>query len=136
MTGDSLPIVKRMLGFFYTVDYDEVVAAEVEDEPPPATLPTMSPLQLHARVFALADKYDVAHFSVFAHAKYCARLRDFWDPVESLRSVPDVYETTPSSIRPHRDEAARCARIRSEKTLERDDVERFYEDVGATAGGL
>ncbi|KAL4863269.1 hypothetical protein BDV12DRAFT_206664 [Aspergillus spectabilis] len=38
----------------------------------------MSALQLHARVFALADKYDVKDFNV----------------VEFLESIPDVYHLT------------------------------------------
>lgn len=82
MIGDSLPIAKKMLEFFYMSYHNEVIKAELQDEPLPMTLPTILSLHLYARIFTLADKYNATQLSALAHAKYRSRLHNFWDPEE------------------------------------------------------
>ena len=78
-----------MVHFFYNLDYD--------GHPPDGT--DMSPLQLHARMFALADHYDVLSLSTITVEKYSSRSAVSCMPIEFLASVQDIYETTPVRIR-------------------------------------
>ncbi|KAH8698535.1 hypothetical protein BGW36DRAFT_293635, partial [Talaromyces proteolyticus] len=105
MKDESEIIVGKMIDFFYKADYDETSGDSKND---------MSALQLHARVFALADKYRVNDLKTLSASKYEANLRDF-KPAEFLGSIPDVYNLTPEAVRTLRDIAKRTAR---EKLLE------------------
>jgi hypothetical protein len=58
----------------------------------------MSPLQLHARMFGLADEYDIPGLLPMAARKYLVRCVDFWEPLEFLTSIPDVYDAAPARV--------------------------------------
>ncbi|KAK6810547.1 hypothetical protein RU639_013718 [Aspergillus parasiticus] len=85
MIGDSKLIVEKALEYFYVGDY---TGLSQDDD---SACPEMSALQLHARVFALADKYDVQSLCDLSVEKYSSKLQDHFDVVEFLYSVPDVY---------------------------------------------
>lgn len=55
MEGDHLLIVKQIVDIFYTADYDEDIAEGLEQHFTQSTSLTVSPLQLRAGVFVLAD---------------------------------------------------------------------------------
>jgi hypothetical protein len=78
----------RLVQFLYNMDYDEVMPLDAD----------LSVLQLHARMFALADKYEISDLLSVAANKYSARCLTAWEPSEFLSSIPDVYDGTPPSI--------------------------------------
>ena len=85
----------KMVDFFYNMSYDDDIPEETEQE----TVPCISPLQLHARMFALGDRYDIAGLREAAVKKYSSRCATAWMPLEFLESISDLYERTPASIR-------------------------------------
>jgi hypothetical protein len=59
------------------MDYDEASAESANG----------STLQLHAQMFALADKYDIPELLSRAKGKYWKRCIEAWDSFEFLLSV-------------------------------------------------
>ena len=47
--------LKKMVNFFYSMSYDDDIPEVTERE----TVSRISLLQLHARMFALGDRYDI-----------------------------------------------------------------------------
>ena len=47
--------LKKMVRFFYSMSYDDDIPEATEQDTPPH----ISLLQLHARMFALGDRYDI-----------------------------------------------------------------------------
>ncbi|OAL42720.1 hypothetical protein IQ07DRAFT_525665, partial [Pyrenochaeta sp. DS3sAY3a] len=92
--------LENLVEFFYSMDHDEVM--------PEGT--NVSPLQLHAQMFALADRYDISELLSVAAKKYCERCTNSWEPIEFLDSIEDVYELTPASMDSLR--KAACVTIR------------------------
>jgi hypothetical protein len=73
-------------------------------------------LLLHARVFALADKYAVPELADLARRKFSSLLFDSTlDAVGFLGSIKEVYKSTPDSNRGLRDIAALYARVNLSK---------------------
>jgi hypothetical protein len=81
-------LLEKLVQFFYTLDYSDVVPVDTE----------MSPLQLHAKMFKLADEYDIPGLLPVAARKYFARCADSWEPSEFLTSIPDVYDAAPARV--------------------------------------
>lgn len=105
-------MVRRMVEFFYTGDYegcDRPDQALGEEKPEgndgSSEEDGLTPLCLHARMFALADMYQVDRLQSLTVSRYGkevdrgAKMRDL------LNSITDVYQLTPSSVRALRDKA-------------------------------
>lgn len=110
--------LKKMVRFFYDMDYDDNLPEETD----------MSLLQLHARMFALADVYDIPGLRAIAQEKYSSRCA-VWRPREFLESIHDVYERTPTTIRQLRDAACIAIRKNLPKMLEDEGIAGFYEEI-------
>jgi hypothetical protein len=80
--------LKKMIDFLYSTDYDED-SLEVANT---------SVLQLHAQIFLLAGRYNIPGLLSIAVKKFRARCVDFWDALELLQSMRDVYKLTPPSM--------------------------------------
>jgi hypothetical protein len=106
-----------MVHFFYNLDYDDDLPDGMD----------MSPLQLHTRMFALADQYDIPSLSTIAVEKYSSRCAASWMPMEFLASVQDIYETTPVCIRELRDMACTIIRKHLPEMLDNKEVAEIYE---------
>ena len=115
--------LKKMVQFFYNTSYNDDIPEVTEGE----TESLISLLQLHARMFALSDRYDIPGLRDVAVKKYSSRCAG--EPLEFIESICDVYERTPSSNRPLRDAA--CIRMRKNlpKMLENEAVATAYEKV-------
>lgn len=122
MTDDPSPIVDKLLQYLYTGDYTSILGKNGENV-------DISALQLHARVFALADKYDVQGLCELVMAKYYSRLEDDFNAVEFLESIPDVYHLTPPEIGTQRTLAIHFARKFLEKTLHDTAYKKIYHDI-------
>ncbi|KAF4534675.1 Kelch domain-containing protein [Lasiodiplodia theobromae] len=100
MQEDCPIFVEKMVDFFYTNDYqlDPSDAENLDDSF------SASSLQIHARMFALADKYDIGELCTLASSKYSWELMDSNSLVEFFDSIHDVYSLTPPSKRDLRDQ--------------------------------
>lgn len=92
--------LERLVSFFYKMDYNEALAEGERG----------TPLQIHAQMFALADEYEIADMLLKAQLKYLARCERDWDPPELLSSIPDVFGSTPDSLKELRQIA--CVAVR------------------------
>lgn len=84
-----------MVNFFYSMDYDDDISEVTEQE----SGPRLSLLQLHARMVALGDRYDIPGLRDVAVKKYSSRCAVSCDPLELITSICDVYERTTASVR-------------------------------------
>ncbi|KAF5004684.1 hypothetical protein FDECE_8826 [Fusarium decemcellulare] len=87
LNDHSIVLVRRMVDYFYTGDYGEIISddggADTEEDIPP--------LSLHTAMLALADKYDIEELRLLAIKKYAAELRSDADSSDFIRSVTDIY---------------------------------------------
>jgi hypothetical protein len=81
-------LLEKLVQFFYSLDYSDVVP---EDS-------GLSPLQLHAKMFGLADEYDIPGLLPVAASKYSTGRLYSWEPLEFLTSIPDVYDAAPAQV--------------------------------------
>ncbi|PGG98953.1 hypothetical protein AJ79_08728 [Helicocarpus griseus UAMH5409] len=111
MNEDSLPLVKRMVDFLYRAEYKGTPA------------PSMSELQLHAKMFALADKYKIEGLRKLAIMKCLRRLHTLHDSngspaIEILESIGDIYQLS----------ALKCSvRVLVEQDI-RANIKKYLED--------
>jgi hypothetical protein len=111
--------LEKMVTFFYNTDYD--------DDLPDGT--ELSLLQLHTRMFALADQYEILNLSTIAAKKYCSRCAVSWTPTEFLASIRDVYGSTPSCVRNLRDSACMAIRKHLPQMLDDESIAKLYEET-------
>jgi hypothetical protein len=69
MVDMSFMELKKMVSCFYSMNYDDEIPEETGQE----TGPHISLLQLHARMFALGDRYDILGLRDVAVKKYSSR---------------------------------------------------------------
>ncbi len=117
--------LKKMVTFFYSMNYDDDIPEATEQETPLH----ISLLQLHARMFALGDRYDIPGLRDVAVKKYSSRCVIFLEPVEFLESIYDVYERTPTSIKQLRNAACTQMRKNSLEILDNKIAATVYEKV-------
>ena len=117
--------LNKMVQFFYSMSYDDDIPELTERE----TLSLISLLQLHARMFALGDRYDIPGLRDVAVKKYSSRCAVSWEPLEFIESLCDVYERTPSSIRHLRNAACILMRKKLSRMLDDKAVAAAYKKV-------
>jgi len=110
-------LVNSMLEFLYKADYNyEAENAEVH------------PLQFHAQMLSLADKYQIPALMHIAKEKYTHVLQDKPSLHDYLRSVPEVYVAQVSG-----DELRMAAVLFARKVLRegirQDDVRTVLREV-------
>lgn len=133
MTEESSTVVRKMLDYLYTGDYSERLEELPTDgsaEAPPLPL---SPLQLHAKVFALGDKYCVTDLCDASAAKYLKRIEDQFDPLEFLDSIPDVFYSPFNYDGALRELVLRFSRDNLEALRRNTNVRAKYDSVAAQA---
>jgi len=123
MNENPLFAVSKMADYFNNGDYNLAAIPVVEEQ-------DLSFLRIHARVFALADKYVVDVLQSLSVAKFSDRLRDS-EIFEFLESIPGVYTLTPGVVRGLRDEAIKHARINLPQYLGNASVRQAYEDIAS-----
>jgi ribosomal protein L40E len=117
-------IITALLQYLYIGDYTSILGKDGEKNDL-----NISTLQLHARVFALADKYAVQGLCDLVMAKYYSRLKDDFNTIEFLESIPDVYHSTPPEIDTLRVLAIHFARKHLEKSLQDRANKRIYDHI-------
>jgi hypothetical protein len=104
-----------MIEFFYTGDYIAVTSIEIEEEP-------FTILDLHAKVFALADKYDAQSMCERAVNRYKHRLKSC-EAQEFMTSIVTIYRDTFPTIRSLRNVAVQYTQAQLQR------MARQQEDV-------
>jgi hypothetical protein len=124
MPDDSLPIVQCMVEYIYTGNYDDVSGT-----PGFQCLGDPSPQCINARVFALADKYQMEGLQALSIGKYSHALEETRDVGLFFRTLPDVFALTPQNVGGLRDVAIQFARKHLARGLQEPRVKAMYDDL-------
>ncbi|KAL8835840.1 MAG: hypothetical protein Q9170_003163 [Blastenia crenularia] len=103
LSQESLPMVKRMMRYFYVLDYDD---QEYNDnnwaDPVAPTSPgVLSVFEINAQMYALADQFGVEGLKKVAASKFELRCKETMSSMHAshmnamLRSVEAIYTSTP-----------------------------------------
>lgn len=115
----SPAMVRRMVDYFYLDNYEdrnEQPEDPSEEKPNRSDDEELSALRIHARMFALADMYQVDGLQKLAVAKYGKAMNKNPRIEDILESIPDVYQLTPSSVRLLRSVAVLALRLQLERS--------------------
>ncbi|KAK4148497.1 hypothetical protein C8A00DRAFT_47652 [Chaetomidium leptoderma] len=116
----SPAMVRRMVDYFYTGDYkdrsESIPQDRSKEKPKCSDGERLTALCIHARMFALADMYQVDHLQSLAATKYGKALEEQPNTEELLNSISDVYQLTPASVRALRDKAVVAFRVQLGRT--------------------
>lgn len=131
--------VQRMVDYLYTGNYDKdkhYHEDECGEEPDndDESEDAAASLSVHARMFALADMYDLEGLQKLAAAKYGSVMATKASLQDLLASVPDVYQLTPSFVRDLRDRVVTAVRVKLGTKLgdneeETDSLMEAYDDI-------
>jgi len=143
LDGDDLETVRRMISYFYTLDYDNGItipsykdASTLEaiqsgsdsTEQPDSVLSSCS-----IREYAIAEKYDIKDLKAFARSRFSAWVKSNWNHPEFYSVVEEVYNSTPSNDRDIRDLVERTVKENITNVLHNDN---FREMLTAEMGEL
>lgn len=90
---------------------------------------------IHAKVYALADKYGIHDLKDVARAKFSEAASRDWDSSSFPRAIQTVYSSTPESNQGLRDIVVSTISQHKE-LLERTEVETLAKEINALAFGL
>ncbi|KAL8347969.1 hypothetical protein RB598_001345 [Gaeumannomyces tritici] len=111
----SPSMVRRMVEYFYTGDYtdcNETTKDPSKEKSEHSDEEGLTALCIHARMFALADIYQVDRLQSLAATKYGKALEKGSNIQDLFDSIPDVYQLTPYSVRALRDKAVLALRVK------------------------
>ena len=117
--------LKKMVNFFYSLSYNDNISEATDQETPSH----ISPLQLHARMFTLGDRFDIPGLRDVAVKKYSSRCAISLEPLEFIESIYDVYKRTPASAGQLRNAACILLRKNLLKMLDDEAFATIYEKV-------
>ena len=81
-------MLDKLVQFFYSMDYDDILPENAD----------VFLLKLHAKMFALADRFEIPDLLSVVANKYSFRCLTSWEPLEFLSSIQDVYDGRPPSV--------------------------------------
>ncbi|KAH6985582.1 BTB/POZ protein, partial [Ilyonectria destructans] len=125
LDSHSLPMVRRMVDFFYTGDYTD---EPKEENTGKDAIPVLS---VHAAMFALADKYNIEELTVLSAKKYSENVIKNPDISNFLLSISEVYNSTLTSSRGLRHRALAFARAKLPGFLALSDGKEEFDEVTA-----
>ena len=123
LTEDGLNLVSRMIDCLYRGTYNDFDATADGQS-------WKSASQLHAAMYALGDKYDMAVLKETALSKYKTHASNTGaqDLLGFLESIAIVYSSTPESERTLRDAATEKIKMNPTRFL-KDDVKAAFQKV-------
>lgn len=115
MSYDESSIVSKMIDFLYTLDYDDhpssfVLAKEGKQQVQDHASDQASSLPVNAKVYIIADKYELKVLKSVACSKYKRGLLDNWNTPFFPESACYVFENTMETDRLLRDVIVRVAK--------------------------
>lgn len=124
MPEDPLPVVQGMVDYLYTGSYDDKRSAASDE-----IIESTSAAKYNARMFALADKYQIDDLQTLSVRKYSNAIGERCVLNTFFESVPDVYLTTPDTARALRDAALSFARCHLGTSLQIPDIQMAFDKV-------
>lgn len=124
MPEDSLPIVQGMVEYLYTGSYDDKRAGASDE-----TLERTSAAKFNARMFALADKYQIDDLQTLSVSKYTKAIKEHSDLHTFFETIPDVYLMTPDTARGLRDAALSFSRYHLGTSLHIPEIRKAFDQV-------
>lgn len=131
MTDESILVVKKLLDYLYTGDYSELINDSPADVQPEEPLLSTSPLQIHAQMFALGDKYCIPELCNTALEKYLNIIESDFDPFAYLESIPDVFFSPLRNNTGLKDVAVRVPRDKLKSHLQDASIRAKYDCITA-----
>lgn len=135
LEDDDPFIIERMLSYLYTLDYSDNAAARpalsIKQNWPPhlSKEESKSVLQVDARVYALAEKYDISGLKDLAKYKYETALNNC-SGGDFLKSIQDVYGLTRESDRGLRDLVIKHTRGHMPDLKDKNEFTLAIEEIG------
>ncbi|KAI1819443.1 BTB/POZ protein [Xylaria intraflava] len=125
MNEDDPFMVYRMVQYMYSGTYKDQPGMPNSEQQESA-----SALQIHARMFMLADKYQIDELEIVAVERYKELLMSQRDVAAFLGSIPDVFKITLDSKRAIRTAAVHFARCHLGKAIQNhDSLKRKYDEM-------
>ncbi|KAH6847105.1 hypothetical protein B0I37DRAFT_374303 [Chaetomium sp. MPI-CAGE-AT-0009] len=113
LPDDDPQVVNLMIRYLYYLDYP--AQPEVQDEavetPQESKSADCSNLTVHARVYALGEKYDIQGLKTLAIEKFKTEAKVHWNCDEFIRAVEEVYTSTIDQDRGLRDAVVEAIRV-------------------------
>jgi hypothetical protein len=106
-----------MIEFLYTSRYTLDSKSNVDN------------LTVHAELYAIADKYDIALLASEARLRYYRATLMLRDHEAFLNSIHSIYDLTPGTNRGLRDVAIACARRHREELMQGEKIPALFKSV-------
>ncbi|KAJ9645808.1 hypothetical protein H2201_003612 [Coniosporium apollinis] len=110
-------------------DYFSLAMPEQEADP------AVPHLILHAKMYAIAEKYGIKGLKSLARSKFSTQIEQHWSSAELPETIQDVYETTVDSDRGLRDIVVQTFRAHPE-LARRKDIEAVVRETPGVAWDL
>lgn len=143
MSDDEPSIVGKMIDFLHTLDYDDrpsssMVAEEAKQQQQQQARATdqASSLLINAKVYIIADKYELEALKWFACSKYKKILLNTWNTPFFAESACHVLENTMETDRLLRDVIVRVASEHAKDLLDRDEFVEMLKNHGDIAADI
>ncbi len=135
LEGNEPDVVEQLLRFMYFGDYSDGrdTASTLDTASVAFTIETQGPILMNARVYAIAEQYDVQPLKARAKDKYEEVVRVNWDPSAFLASVELLYRHTPESDRLLRDVIITATREHASELIYREDFATLCVENGDIA---
>lgn len=123
-----------MLQYFYRLIYDFSLSAPAESHHPGHNLQDNSSvadsvLVLHARVYALGEKYMVEGLKALAIENFSNSARNLWNTDGFFEAAREVYTSTIDSDRGLRDIVVKVFHDHQERLIHKDDAAYLLTEV-------
>lgn len=142
MSDDEPSIVGKMIDYLYTLDYDDrpsssIVAEEAEQDQQQGPASYQAPsLLINAKVYIIADKYEIEALKWFACTKYKKILSTTWNTHFFPESACHVLENTMETDRLLRDVIVRVASEHVKDLLDHHDFVEMLKNHGDIAADI
>lgn len=127
LSDNEFHLVQRLMGFFYSFDYSAYTAEEEQNES--SSVSSSSNFDLHAEMYAIANKYQVPSLAQIALQKYTEQMYKDCSLGDFLGSISKIYELTPAHHRELRDVAVERTRRYMGKIQTDDQNRRTFRRV-------
>lgn len=141
MSDDEPSIVGKMIDYLYTLDYDDrpsssMVAEEAKQQQQARATDQAPSLLINAKVYIIADKYELEALKWFACSKYKKVLWNTWNTPFFPESACHVLENTMETDRLLRDVIVRVASEHAKDLLDRDEFVEMLRNHGDIAADI
>ncbi|OCL13437.1 hypothetical protein AOQ84DRAFT_274788, partial [Glonium stellatum] len=124
LNDDDVSVVEAMLHFMYRFDYDDNAHGQV------------SPAVFNAKVYSLADKYDLSALKLHAKEKFDKAVENCWSADDFPHVISEVYSSTPATDRGLRNVVMRVVYEHLDLLLEKQEFTNMLEETTGFAADV